>query len=183
MFENQIRGLIAIFLILAVIPFIIFFSNLFLNHKIPVLANQYNNSIAVAIHNNDVAKGIYFAAPGTTANELLDLNGIEWRSSEDFALQNGMKLIVNSYKFEKISRTKIDNARRLALSMPIDLNMATKDDLLLIPGIGEITAQKILTLRDQKVRFRNIEELMETKGIKEKKLTKLKQYLYLQNQS
>jgi competence protein ComEA len=182
MFKNQVRGLIVIFLILAIIPFIIFISHLFLNYKIPILANQYNNVLTVEIQNKDISKGIYFIAPGTTANQLMKLTGTEFRSSEDFVLDNGMKLIIYSDKAEKLSWARIDNARRLALGMPIDLNSAMKDDLLLIPGIGEITAQKILALRNKKVRFKNIEELMETDGIKKKKFIKLKKYLYLQKQ-
>ncbi len=170
------------FLILAIIPFIIFFSHLFLNHKIPILANRYDNVLTVEIQNKDISKGIYFTANGTTANQLLELTGTEFRSSEDFVLDNGMKLIIDSEKAEKVSWARIDNARRLALGMPIDLNSAMKEDLLLIPGIGEITAQKILSLRNKKVCFQNIEELMETDGIKEKKFNKLKQYLYLQKQ-
>jgi competence protein ComEA len=180
MFVNQIRGLIVILLFLAIIPFIIFFNNLFLSAKIPILVNQYNDSITVAIQNTDVGESIFFTAPATSANKLLELSGFNWRSSPDFMLENGMKLIITPGKAEKVSWTRIDNTSRLALGMPIDLNTATADDLLLIPGIGEKTAQNILTLRNRKVRFRDIEELMEIDGIKEKKLAKLKQYLYLQ---
>jgi competence protein ComEA len=73
----------------------------------------------------------------------------------------------------------IDNYHRYALGVPVDLNLATKEDLIIVPGIGEKTAEKILALRNKKGRFKNIEELMEIKGIKEKKLAKFKKYLYL----
>ncbi len=181
MFENQIRGLIVILLIIAIIPFIIFFSNTFSNYKIPLLANQYKNAITVSVQDKNIGENIYFTEPGTTANQLLYLTGIDYRSFKDFVLENGMKLSIDPNNAEKISWFRIDNSRRLALGMPIDINMATFDDLILIPGIGEITAEKILALRSKKVRFTKIEELMEEDGIKEKKLTKLKQYLYLQN--
>ena len=176
---NQIRGLIVILLFLSIIPFIVFFNNLFFNAKIPILINQYKDSITVAVQSNDAGESIYFTEPATSANKLLELSGFDRRSSPDFMLENGMKLIIPPDKAEKISKTRIDNARRMMLGMPIDLNTATADDLLLIPGIGEKTAQNILTLRNRKVRFRNIEEIMEIDGIKEKKLAKLKQYLYL----
>jgi competence protein ComEA len=179
MFENQIRGLIAIFLILAIIPLIIFFSNSFSNYEVPALANQYNNTLTLEIQDKDTGDGIYFAPRGTTANRLLELTGFNFRIGEDFPLEDAMKLTIDSRLAKKVSLTTIDNSRRLALGMPIDLNSATFDDLLLISGIGEITANKILTLRSEKVHFRHIEELMEMKGIKEKKLAKLKQYLYL----
>jgi competence protein ComEA len=179
MFENQIRGLIVVFLILAILPFIVFFSNLFLNHKIPILTKHHGNTLTIEIHNKDIGEGIYFTASGTSVNQLLYLAGIGERCEKDFLLENGMKLTIDSDKKEKISCSRIDNSRRLALGMPVDINLATKDDLLLIPGIGEITAQKILALRNKKIRFKNIEELMEIDGIKEKRLARLKQYLYL----
>lgn len=179
MFEKQIKGLIVIFLILAIIPFIVFFSNSFFNYKIPILANQYNNAMTVEIQDKDRGHGIYFTASRTTANQLLQSAGIAIQAQNNFMLENGMKLTVDSNSTKGVSSAEIDNSRRLALGMAIDLNRATEDDLLLIPGIGEITAQKILKLRTGKVHFKNIEELMEIEGIKEKKLAKLKQYLYL----
>lgn len=91
-----------------------------------------------------------------------------------------MKLSIDYDKAEIISCSRIDNSRRLALGMPVDVNLATQDELILIPGIGEMTAQKIIALRNKKKRFTNIEELMEADGIKEKKLVKLKKYLYVQ---
>jgi competence protein ComEA len=64
--------------------------------------------------------------------------------------------------------------------MKFDLNKATKDDLLLVKGIGESTAGKILDLRDRLNRFRNIEQLMEIKGIKERRLAEIRKYLYVE---
>jgi competence protein ComEA len=179
MLENQMKGLVVIFLILAIIPFIIFFSNSFLNYNIPILANQYNNALTVEIRDKNIDKGIYFIASRTNANQLLHWAGIAVQAQNNFVLENGMKLTVDSDSAKGVSLAEIDNSRRLALGMTIDLNRATVDDLLLIPGIGEITAQKILKLKSEKVRFKNVEELMEIEGIKEKKMVKLRQYLYI----
>jgi DNA uptake protein ComE-like DNA-binding protein len=178
MFEKQIRGLIVTALILAIIPFIILSSDSLSNYKIPILADQVGNVLTVEIQNNDAGRGIYFSVSGITANQLLTLAGVEVKIDDDFLIGNGMKLQVDSER--KISVMEIENSRKLALGMPIDLNRATEDDLLLIPGIGEITAHKILKLRSEKVRFTNIEELMEIQGIKGKRLSKFKNYVYLQ---
>ena len=69
----------------------------------------------------------------------------------------------------------------MSLGLPIDINQATEDDLLLIKGIGPATAQKILDLRKKINRFKDIKQLMEIKGIKEKKLAELQKYLYVDN--
>jgi DNA uptake protein ComE-like DNA-binding protein len=52
--------------------------------------------------------------------------------------------------------------------------------LLLVKGIGEATAKKILDLRGNLGQFRNIEQLMEIKGIKENKLAEIRKYLYVE---
>jgi competence protein ComEA len=178
--ENQIKGIIAIFLILAIIPFIAFFANSFPDNQLPILSDQRGNNLAVEISHQDSVKGIYFIPFKTTANQLLLLAGIDVKTEKDFILEDGMKLFVDANSTKKLLLSKIDNSRRLALGMPIDINGATEDELLLIPGIGEATARKILELRTLVVRFRNIDELTAIKGIKEKKLVKLKKYLYVQ---
>ena len=50
---------------------------------------------------------------------------------------------------------------------PIDLNTATKSDLMTLPRIGEKTAQKILDYREAYGRFSAIEQLMDVEGIGE----------------
>jgi competence protein ComEA len=92
-----------------------------------------------------------------------------------------MKITVDSSSGNNdIVVTKIANAERMALGMPIDINKATEDDLLLVKGIGEATAKKIIDLRNKLGRFRDIKQLMEIKGIKEKKLVEIRKYLYVE---
>ncbi|MFN4196405.1 MAG: ComEA family DNA-binding protein [Caldimicrobium sp.] len=61
----------------------------------------------------------------------------------------------------------------------IDLNKANLDQLKALPGIGEVTAKAIIELREKKGGFKSIEELKEVKGIGEKKLEVLKNYLII----
>jgi competence protein ComEA len=94
-----------------------------------------------------------------------------------------MKITINSVSGKNdIIVTKIANAERLALGMPLDINRATEDDLFLVKGIGEATAKKILDLRNKLGRFSDMNQLLEIKGIKEKKLTGIRKYLYIEKQ-
>ncbi len=61
----------------------------------------------------------------------------------------------------------------------INLNKADLETLIRLPGIGQITAQKIIDLRDKKSKFENLEELMEVKGIGKVKFNKIKKFLYI----
>jgi competence protein ComEA len=184
-FERQIKGIIAICLALAIIPFIIFISGSKINYMIPELANQFSEKIAVEIVENGKSRGIYFIAPKTSANQLLRSIGIEYPAKEDFPLDSGMKITISSVSENQnvtVAVARIESAKRLALSMPLDINRATESDLILVTGIGEVTAKKILAMRSKLGRYKNIEQLTEIKGIKEKKLAKLRKYLYVEKQ-
>ena len=61
-------------------------------------------------------------------------------------------------------------------SSVINLNTATKQELMRIDGIGEQTALKILAYRDKIGGFTDLEQLMEIDGIGEAKFTAWKQY-------
>ncbi len=56
----------------------------------------------------------------------------------------------------------------------VNLNSATLDQLETLPGIGRVTAQRILEYRQKSGGFKKIEELMNVKGIGEKSFLKLK---------
>jgi len=59
----------------------------------------------------------------------------------------------------------------------ININTATKSELVDLPGVGESTADKIIEYREKKISFRKPEELMNVKGIGKKKFEKLKNYI------
>jgi len=62
----------------------------------------------------------------------------------------------------------------------ININTAGINELSMLPGIGEKTAEKIIDLRIERGRFKRIEELMDVKGIGEAKFNKMKKFLYVQ---
>ena len=79
------------------------------------------------------------------------------------------KLLNNSSKKSSLSENSID------------INTADMKHLILLPGIGEKTAEKIITLRKTRGRFNSINELLDIKGIGSKKLNKIKKYIFLSN--
>ena len=180
-FERQIKGIIAICLALAVIPFIIFISGSKVNYRVPELANQLPGKIAIEIVENDNSRGMYFVDPKTSANQLLKSIGIEEQARVDFPLKSGMKILISSAsENHNVSASGLESPNRLALGMKLDINKATEKDLLLVSGIGEVTAKKILDMRGKLGKFNKIEQLLEIKGIKAKKLAKFRKYLYVE---
>jgi competence protein ComEA len=59
----------------------------------------------------------------------------------------------------------------------IDLNTATKTELMELPGIGEAMAERIMLYREENKSIKKIDELKKVKGIGEKKFEKLKPYI------
>lgn len=59
----------------------------------------------------------------------------------------------------------------------VDLNTATKEELMTIPGIGESKALLIIKYREQHGNFKTIEDVMEISGIKEGMFEKMKDYI------
>ena len=56
----------------------------------------------------------------------------------------------------------------------VDLNHASKDELMTLPGIGDAKAESIIRYREEQGGFQSIEELMKIEGIKEGVFQKIK---------
>ncbi len=63
--------------------------------------------------------------------------------------------------------------------LQVSLNTAGIEELILLPGIGEKMAERILEYREQHGCFHSPEEIMEVKGIGAKKYEQIREYLVL----
>lgn len=61
----------------------------------------------------------------------------------------------------------------------LDLNAATKDQLDGLPGVGPVTAQRIVDRRTKRGPFSSLEQLREIEGIGESRLAKLRELVRL----
>jgi len=68
-------------------------------------------------------------------------------------------------------------AQKQPPAKPIDLNAANVKELRQLPGVGPVTAQRIIEMREKSGRFRRIEDLLAIRGISQKKLAALKPYV------
>ncbi|MQA62342.1 MAG: ComEA family DNA-binding protein [Actinophytocola sp.] len=59
----------------------------------------------------------------------------------------------------------------------VDLNAATSEQLQALPGVGEVTARRILDWRAQHGAFTAVEQLREIQGIGERRLAGLREYV------
>lgn len=56
----------------------------------------------------------------------------------------------------------------------LDINTASKEQLVTLPGIGQVTAERIILYRDENGPFSTAEELRNIKGISKRKLETIK---------
>ncbi|MBM9529663.1 helix-hairpin-helix domain-containing protein [Desulfoprunum benzoelyticum] len=63
------------------------------------------------------------------------------------------------------------------VSAKININTADVEALTTIPGIGPKTAEAIVAYRNDKGQFKKVDDLIEVKGIGEKKLEQIRPYV------
>jgi competence ComEA-like helix-hairpin-helix protein len=68
-------------------------------------------------------------------------------------------------------------AKKKPPAAPINLNTATSDELQLVPGIGPVTAEKILQMRKSYGAFKSVDDLLAIRGLGAKRLEKMRKYL------
>ena len=70
-------------------------------------------------------------------------------------------------------------AQKKPPAKPIDLNVANEKELEELPGVGHVTAQRIIDMRQKSGRFRRVEDLLAIRGISQKKLDALRPYVLI----
>ncbi len=143
--------------------------------------NETNiENVIVELSGDAPSPGIYFLPPGATFQDLsiaADIRNISNQASLQKILEKE-----NHYHFENGLLEKkgmIKPSKRLLLGLTLDINQVTKEDLMLIPQIGEKTAEQIIRLRQGRGGLRKLDELKEIKGIKEKRFNSLKKYFHV----
>lgn len=141
--------------------------------------DQKTGRIVVEIAGSRGADGIYFLPEATAFAQVSNIMGddmpthpalVEGRFSSASAF-----LVVKEDEVLKIRG--LSAVKRLALGLPIDINHATQEELVLVPGIGEQMAGRIVQWRELKGKFERVADLTAIPGFKEKKLRALEKYL------
>ena len=128
-----------------------------------------NTLIKVEVRGEVINEGIYEVENYTTIKDLLDLAILK-----DEADISGINLNNNLHDKDVIFIPKVNNNE-----IKISINTSNIESLIMIPGIGESTAKKIIEYRDEYGFFNSLEEIKNVKGIGDKKYEKIKDHIRL----
>ena len=126
-------------------------------------------------------------------------NSVEIAKKYDYSIQDSIfeavKISENRVRDEEIDTKTVDykqevldfnttNFKNSKKVVPpeksININKASIEDLLKLPGIGEKTAENIINFREKITRFKKLEDILNVKGIGNSKLNKIKKYIYIE---
>jgi competence ComEA-like helix-hairpin-helix protein len=102
------------------------------------------------------------------SRKIIDEDSLKFSIPEDS--------VTRKEKTERIAENK--KAKDLS-PHSIPINKADEDALVKLPGVGKVTAQRILLYRTKRGGFRDLREVMNIQGIGEKKFKEMEEYLRL----
>ncbi len=182
--DRQLAGLKVIILFAVIVCMTV--SARFWNHpakmEIPY-GSIRSGPVVVELAGEVPRAGIYYLPARTTLAEFMEIAGIALPTAAakeaNRPLTAGIAVRVGAYGQASLER--MSAARRLSLNLPVDINRATYEEILMVPGVGEKTARQIVALRGASAGgIRRIDELKKIKGIKEKRLENLRRYFFIE---
>ena len=157
--------------------------DLFLPEDTEVVVNQPINEIEqviiVEIKGQVVKPGVYAMPGNQRLNDLLTLSGGITENANLRHVNLAMKMMDGDSFYipsmgEETNVTQGGAVGGDNKDGKIDLNRATKEELMTVTGIGPATADNILAYRDEHGPFKTVDGLLQVNRIGEKTLDKIK---------
>jgi len=145
---------------------------------------------AVHITGQVANPGVYWLPEDAIVQDVVELAGGLTAEADTFSVNlarrigDGMRLhipsvndsvkdwLINEGKSGQNSTETGDSG-----SILVNINTASMSELMKLSGVGESTAQDIISYREEHGNFASIEEIMNVPGIKEAKFNKMKKYI------
>jgi len=112
-----------------------------------------------------------------TLKQLINTCGSSVDGIESFKLNKTLKSGTRIVLTDKIKIENLDASALINFFLLIDINTATIEDFTLIPGVGEKTAQSIVSFREKNKGITDLQDLIKIRGIGEKKLNRILPYV------
>lgn len=172
---------------------VIFDNNISFNEE---LKSNYEDNIYVEISGSVHNPNVYNMSNNETLKELIHKAGGLLENVNvsyeylDMPLFNGQNFVIeNSGEIciiysEAIQERNVPNdsetAEDVVLSNGININTATKEEIMVLPSIGDALSDRIIEYRESNGGFKNIEEIKNVYGIGGKTFEKIKDFITLE---
>ncbi|NEZ45685.1 DNA-binding protein [Clostridium niameyense] len=187
--KKKIIGSIAILCILSIFAIVGYFTSR--PSKVPKeedifvenTKDKVKSSKQISVYiNGEVHKpGVYKLEENDRVEDLINKAGGYTSNADTFKVNLAKKLKDEDYIYvteKKNSKNSVEDKESNSSSNTdedkININNASKEELKTIPGIGDVTAQKILDYREKNGGFSKIEDLKKIDRIGDKTLEKIK---------
>ncbi len=142
----------------------------------------HSSEIVVYVTGAVVSPGVYTLYEGDRIYQLIDMAG----GFRDDAAQGAVNLAevlsdgqqINICTAEEYESEK--EAAKEAGSGLVNINTATKEELMTLPGIGEAKADLIISYRNTQGSFKNAEDIKNISGIKDGVYSRIKDYICIE---
>lgn len=147
-------------------------------------ASEAVEKICVHVTGYVVNPGVYYVPEGSRVFEVIELaGGFLDTADKDYLnqaaiLNDGQKLHIYSKEEAATANQSIsDSGAEQNPNKLVNINTATKEELMTLPGIGESKAESIIAYRQENGGFKTIEDIMKISGIKDAAFSKIKNYI------
>lgn len=118
----------------------------------------------------------------TSNYDLLNVKGIGEKSLTKW-LPYFKVLAGDSLRTDQTTQKSVEKQTEkvpaIAKHNKLDINKASKEDLIKVKGIGEVKASQIIEFRNKQKGLSNMQELLSIKGIGKKTLAKIEEQFYI----
>lgn len=139
-----------------------------------------NSSGGITIYVNGAVKkpGVYDLKENSRIEDAIKIAGGFSEEADKYKLNLAKKIKDEDYiyvdKIKKDNNFLEDGRKSRNNSGKVNINEASKEELKSVPGIGDVTAQKIIEYRESNNGFNSVEDIKKVDRIGEKTFEKLK---------
>jgi len=162
------------------------------------LVEEEIKTIFVDIGGEVINPGLYELAENSRINDAINIAGGTTEKADltdvnlAYILSDAMKIVIPRKEVKKVT-TKVTSSTPNIVSMAlsttqdvaeknvgkVNINLATKEQLKTLDGIGDATAQKIIDYRKENGNFGSVEDIKNVSGIGENKYEKIKEKIII----
>jgi competence protein ComEA len=142
-----------------------------------------NKSIKVEIKGEVKKPGVYVLESGSRVEDLIiKAGGYTDNADRDSMVSMAKKLrdeeciVVRNKQEIQSAALRVDKpASGINSEGKVNINIATKEELMTVPGIGDVTAQKIIDYREKYGEFNTIEDMKKIDRIGDKTISNMRE--------